>query len=1380
MIKTVIKNDGTREPFAASKLNKWAEYATKYEGSWAAISTAVYRMLPEVVSSRDIHATMTRVCSDIGDLEHSRIAARLEIARLRKNMERYIGVSDRDTFKNIMDAYVEKGVWSGEHLPAYNPEWEEWYEECKSYKKEYWELLQWSDKYSLQMEDNPVETPHVALLASALVLHGDTIWAKEMYLRSVRGKLSLPTPALNGIRNGDFDSISCSLMESGDTTDSILVANHLAARMTAKKAGIGIFHHTRSAGDPVRNGAIDHLGKHGIFKHVEAAVKIFTQLCYSDDTEVMTDSGWKLFNELEEDDLVAQVHHDRTMTFVRPTDYVSFDLSANKDMYHFKNRYIDTFVTDNHRMIHRTKKYDNWDITSDGYVETRADEFKSSRCNVLDFGAKRVGKLCKLDAHDKFLIALQADGHVRVNKDGTRSYKFLFNKEEKYIEFERLMIEMGIPEKTEEKRSRRLGYRKSVRPNSNGTGHHYLITGLPNFEKSLTFVYDRDFNETWALEFLGYLSKWDAHKTKTSFEYYSEHMENLDAAQFVATSCGLYSSITNKGEREVHILRVCDFESVTTESMKTEIVRDYTGTVYCVTVPTGILIVRRNGRTLVCGNTRGGSATSNVLAIDPEIESIITWKSQRSAIDIRIDQIDYTMSYNDAFVDAVVKNEDWHLFSLYYAPEVHSAFYGTTEEFNTAVQKAVANGVPHKKIKARDLLKLFLTVRIETGRMYSFNATRVNTHTPYNETIHQSNLCVAPETEILTKNGYIQIHELEGSKVDVWNGEEWSEVDVVKTGVDQELMKVTTGAGHSLECTPYHKFYLFDGYGKPYKEVRAADLKVGDKLCKYNLPVISGTKELKNAYINGFYTGDGCLTPEGQRIYLYGEKIELKEEFGDKKWNDQPQYDRSYTHYDDLMDKYFVPMSEYSIASRVDWLAGFLDADGCVYRNGTNEQFTGSSNNFEFLQRTQRMLQTLGIDSKIVGARDAGYSKLPLNDGSGEYGEFFCKEIWRILIPSGESQKLLELGLSTKRLKMNQRVTQRDARHFIKITGVEKTGRIDDTYCFNEPKRHMGMFNGILTGQCLEIVQPTAPFRDMEDLVFGDENGDSEGEISFCGLSAANYSQIDVNDEEDIQLTVETGIRTVTRMIELAPMLYAPLRKKMLERMNVGFGITGLADAVYKAGLDYDGSSEFYAFVRDLAEKHTFFAYQASQKMFEEGGRHVPKGINLDWLPVDTAVNAIKRPFKMDWESLRGKPRAHSVLVSVQPSESSSVFSGGINAVYPARQARLGKQSRAGVVQQIFVNYDKDRHTSAWDVKSEHMSMMYSCVQDCIDQAISVDEFFDPKQYEGGKRPLSEYMKDFVRHNRLGNKTQYYINTKIDGSDSQLNTTSTDCEDCKM
>ena len=57
-------------------------------------------------------------------------------------------------------------------------------------------------------------------------------------------------------------------------------------------------------------------------------------------------------------------------------------------------------------------------------------------------------------------------------------------------------------------------------------------------------------------------------------------------------------------------------------------------------------------------------------------------------------------------------------------------------------------------------------------------------------------------------------------------------------------------------------------------------------------------------------------------------------------------------------------------------------------RNGTNQQLVGCSIEKEFLLEVQRMLQTLGVSSKINEAADAGYRKLPLNDGSGEFRRF--------------------------------------------------------------------------------------------------------------------------------------------------------------------------------------------------------------------------------------------------------------------------------------------------------------------------------------------------------------------------------------------------------
>jgi ribonucleotide reductase alpha subunit len=44
-----------------------------------------------------------------------------------------------------------------------------------------------------------------------------------------------------------------------------------------------------------------------------------------------------------------------------------------------------------------------------------------------------------------------------------------------------------------------------------------------------------------------------------------------------------------------------------------------------------------------------------------------------------------------------------------------------------------------------------------------------------------------------------------------------------------------------------------------------------------------------------------------------------------------------------------------------------------------------------------------------------------------------------------------------------------------KVISVTFDGRWDDTYCFTEPINHAGVFNGILTGNCSEIIEYTSP-----------------------------------------------------------------------------------------------------------------------------------------------------------------------------------------------------------------------------------------------------------------------------------------------------------------
>jgi len=135
--------------------------------------------------------------------------------------------------------------------------------------------------------------------------------------------------------------------------------------------------------------------------------------------------------------------------------------------------------------------------------------------------------------------------------------------------------------------------------------------------------------------------------------------------------------------------------------------------------------------------------------------------------------------------------------------------------------------------------------RFQTGYPYIMFVDTANKNAPkaYKDKklkIKASNLCVSPDTVLLTKEGKIIIGENEGREVEVWNGRQWSKTTIVKTGTDQKMLEVSvilreyddedTETIHrtTLKTTEYHKFYLKDG-----SETRASELKAGDTLLRF-------------------------------------------------------------------------------------------------------------------------------------------------------------------------------------------------------------------------------------------------------------------------------------------------------------------------------------------------------------------------------------------------------------------------------------------------------------------------------------------------------------------------------------------------------------------
>jgi len=89
--------------------------------------------------------------------------------------------------------------------------------------------------------------------------------------------------------------------------------------------------------------------------------------CYDEQTEILTNEGWKLFKDLNESEKVATLNQEtHELEYQAPTCYHRYPY--NDYLWHHKSRDIDLAITPNHNLyVAKTAKTDDWFLT-------RADE----------------------------------------------------------------------------------------------------------------------------------------------------------------------------------------------------------------------------------------------------------------------------------------------------------------------------------------------------------------------------------------------------------------------------------------------------------------------------------------------------------------------------------------------------------------------------------------------------------------------------------------------------------------------------------------------------------------------------------------------------------------------------------------------------------------------------------------------------------------------------------------------------------------------------------------------------------------------------------------------------------------------------------------------
>lgn len=390
-------------------------------------------------------------------------------------------------------------------------------------------------------------------------------------------------------------------------------------------------------------------------------------------------------------------------------------------------------------------------------------------------------------------------------------------------------------------------------------------------------------------------------------------------------------------------------------------------------------------------------------------------------------------------------------------------------------------------IDAEDIWTKINTYRSTFGApfiMFKDNVNRKSNHIHLG-TVTQSNLCVRGDTVILTERGYLPIKALaeDNEDIRVWNGKEWSITRPMMTGENQHLLTVSFSNGSSIHCTDYHKFPVSTTKDKfVFKE--ASKLKIGDKLLKCDFPIVKSYDEEEDsnfgeyAYTHGFFCADGTYSNKKPYLRLYNEKEKLLEHLiirGEAIRETGAQIRLCCKLHTDIPNKFHVPLRS-SIETKLKWLSGYLDGDGCVSKMGNYHCIQVVSIEKKFLDDIKMMLQTLGCNPKYTVSKE-GKTNMPMNDGTDRYKDYNTKVSWRMVISTKDLITLHKLGLDTKRLvySVPDSLVQKDTSRFVKVVSVLDEGEHADTYCFNESKRNMGIFNGIISSQCTEITQYTKP-----------------------------------------------------------------------------------------------------------------------------------------------------------------------------------------------------------------------------------------------------------------------------------------------------------------
>jgi glycosyltransferase involved in cell wall biosynthesis len=380
--------------------------------------------------------------------------------------------------------------------------------------------------------------------------------------------------------------------------------------------------------------------------------------CMPPDTEILTDSGWKRFDKLNQTEKVATLNpNTNELEYNKPTGYICEPFEGELNC--GRNGMVDYEVTPNHNMFASEAK----NLT---HKKLDLKLIQSSDLHGKNFHVKRDANWVGINKPTMVIPAMVEEGELveelvseySIIQKNSKRKNYLVEKygEDKYLEMDKWLqffgfwmaegwtsksdglYQVGVAQSKDNDYLQTmfdilvdLGYEPTYTKDGKQVRvfDRQLWAYLRQFGNSYEKFIPNDILELCPYQlnlFLEWFIKGDGHVENNKYKRmraWTSSKKLADGLQEIALKVGISSTITNRGKKTTTIkgrdiinqhdsyqVNFGKHPSVSKHNKNTPLVKDkdqykkyYKGNVYCVEVPNHIIYVRRNGKPFWIGNS---------------------------------------------------------------------------------------------------------------------------------------------------------------------------------------------------------------------------------------------------------------------------------------------------------------------------------------------------------------------------------------------------------------------------------------------------------------------------------------------------------------------------------------------------------------------------------------------------------------------------------------------------------------------------------------------------------------------------------------------------------------------------------------------------------